>query len=50
MAEVIIKSEIQVGDTISVGIDKAKEEICIDIVKQGVKPKKTKKDTEGESA
>lgn len=44
MAEVIIKSEIQVGDTILVGLDKEKEEIKIDIVKPSAKahPKKGK--------
>jgi len=44
MAEVIIKSEIQVGDTILVGIDKGKEEIKIDIVRPTAKahPKKGK--------
>ena len=41
---VIIKSEIQVGDTILVGLDKEKEEIKIDIVKPSAKahPKKGK--------
>lgn len=46
MAEVIIKSEIQVGDTISVGIDKSKDEIKIEIVKAGETPKKAGKSKE----
>jgi hypothetical protein len=46
MAEVIINSEIQVGDTISVGIDKSKDEIKIEIVKAGETPKKAGKTKE----
>jgi len=42
MAEVIIKSEIQVGDTILVGLDKEKDEINIAIVKKSVKSTKKK--------
>jgi ATP-dependent Clp protease ATP-binding subunit ClpC len=46
MAEVIIKSEIQVGDTICVDYNKKDEKIQIKIVKKKENPKEVKPDSE----
>ncbi|HOP05437.1 MAG TPA: ATP-dependent Clp protease ATP-binding subunit [Tenuifilaceae bacterium] len=46
MAEVIIKSEIQVGDTIQVGFDKKNDEIKIKILKKNGKAKELSAGTE----
>ncbi len=50
MAEVIIKSEIQVGDTICVDYNKKDEKILIKIVKKKENPKEVKPDSESTSS